>query len=161
MNKNRKKHKGMTLYEMIISIAIFALMAGVLVGVGAHIDSQTRATNGLKNKIVRETPFAANRITQDNLGNDLFYTEEIDMDIKYSGHVSYVGEDPSNPGSYITIDKDNPSITVKGDKFKTEAAITGDKDTTLDPEAINGKLNLEFIRIQPTSTSTASSAPST
>ena len=37
MKKGKKKLKGMTLIEMIISIAIFAIMGGLLVLVGNHV----------------------------------------------------------------------------------------------------------------------------
>ena len=60
MKKSKKKLKGMTLVEMIISIAIFAIMGGLLILVGTHIDATNRATNVLKTKVSNESPYAAN-----------------------------------------------------------------------------------------------------
>ena len=74
MKKSKKKLKGMTLVEMIISIFIFALMGGLLILIGTHIDSTTKATNRLKNKIVVESPYAANHVKKigvDGSGNDI------------------------------------------------------------------------------------------
>ena len=48
----------MTLIEMIISIFIFALMGGLLILVGTHIDATSRAANNLKNKVVGESQSA-------------------------------------------------------------------------------------------------------
>ena len=84
MRKKINTHKGMTLYEMIISIAIFAVMCLVLVGVGMHIDRVHQATNDLKKKVASEAPVAASKRLQDNDGNDYFDAAKDVSDIQIS-----------------------------------------------------------------------------
>lgn len=133
MKKTKKSLKGMTLYEMIISIAIFAIMCLILVGVGVHIDRTTKATNNMKSKLTTESQFAANKIVQPD-----FIKSEVT----------------------ITVDCGGSKVDLKADKYNTETAFTGDKDKNVDDVAdpvkaaeaenqYNGNLNLEFVKIQP------------
>ena len=146
MRKVKKNLKGMTLYEMIISIAVFALMAGVLVGVGTHVDRTTRAANNMKNKLVQETPYAANKITIDpSTGDEKFSTEDLDM--TFSMHVA--NNKWYDHTTRAEIQNDNPSCTINLRKHNTEAAVTGDKDTHLDPNSDNAHLNLQFLETLP------------
>lgn len=126
MKKNNRNLKGMTLYEMIISIAIFAIMCLILFGIGVHIDKTTKATNNLKSKITTETHYAANKIDRDD-----FAKKPVTLKVTCGG-------------------KD---VEVKGNKYNTETAYTDDKDKNVDEVAgkeaeaaePNGGLNLEFI----------------
>ena len=107
MRKKMKSHKGMTLIEMIISLAIFAIMCGILVGVGIHIDQTSRATNNLKNKVAVQSPIAANKVLKDSGGNDLFDASKgdiTDLTITYE-----INDDPHSTGgasyTYNVYDK--------------------------------------------------------
>lgn len=127
MNKNKRNLKGMTLYEMIISIAIFAIMCLVLIGIGVHIDNTSKATSNLKNKLVAETHYAGNKIVATDPALE-FSKKPVTLKVTCGG-------------------KD---VEVKGNKYNTETAYTGDKtknvDETADQETKdNGGLNLEFI----------------
>jgi len=124
MKKNKRNLKGMTLYEMIISIAIFAIMCLILIGIGVHIDRTSKATNNLKSKLVAETHFAANNIVDSN-----FDPKDIELKVTCGG-------------------KD---VTIEGYKYNTESAYTGDKTKNVDETdkqetEDNGGLNLEFIK---------------
>lgn len=151
MRKNKKNLKGMTLYEIIIAIAVFALMARVLVGVGMGIDKTTRATNNLKNKIVTEKPYAANKLTQDPSGNSIATSKEMTVRVSLDGTFHF--KDNSGNDSSVT----NPSIEMEADKFNTETAYTKDETQNIDVagkeaeanKEYNGKLNLEFVQIRP------------
>lgn len=48
MENKKKKLKGMSLVEIIISLAVMAIMGILLITLGTTIDSTTRATNKLK-----------------------------------------------------------------------------------------------------------------
>lgn len=63
MENKKKKLKGMSLVEIIISLAVMAIMGILLITLGTTIDSTTRATNKLKSKIVQQSPYAAARAT--------------------------------------------------------------------------------------------------
>ncbi len=159
----KKNLKGMTLYEMIISIAIFAIMAGVLIGVGAHIDNTTRAANNLKKKIATESPYAANKITENFVTHEKFDSEPIDVVV----HV----EKPDNlPAAVYIIDKATGNdklytytypnnVILPGQKYKTESAFTGSKSVTVDPNSPNANLNLEFITYDAAVTTVTATPP--
>ena len=122
---------------MIISIAIFAVMGGLLILVGTHIDATNRATNVLKNKVSGESPYAANQIPT------------------YLNEQGTTVELPSE-NVEIVIKVDTNSETIGATKYGTENVIT-DGLSPADKAAVqkkaNGSLNLQFIEVpQPTST---------
>lgn len=146
MKKVKKKLKGMTLIEMIISIAVFAALCGILVMVGTHIDAQSRATNNLKDKIVKQSPYAANRVMEyvDKDGNKVqFSTKDITIDIKY----------------------DSKNVEIKAKKFETESVVLDGRSAKSQENIKNGfnnGLNLDYIRLDseiPTTTEAATEAP--
>ncbi len=143
MKKVKKNLKGMTLYEMIIAIAVFALMAVVLVGVGTHVDRTTRAANHLKAKLTAESQSAANRISKDINGDDLYNSEEVDITFTCP-EVSYY-----NQAEDREVHDPHPNCTLTLKKYNTEAAVTGDKDTHIDPDEINANINLQFFETLP------------
>ena len=135
MRKSKKNLKGMTLYEIIIALAVFALMARILVGVGASIDRTTRSTNNLKSKIVAEKPYAANKVLTDPSGNSVATAEDMT----------------------ITVNCNGANVVMEADKYNTETAFTKDETQNVDVagkeaeanEQYNGGLNLEFVVIRP------------
>ncbi len=161
MKKGKKKLKGMTLVEMIISIAIFGIMGGLLILVGTHVDATTRAGNTLKNKVQVESPYAANHRTEDAAGNEL-PTSEIDISVKLNvgseGH--YYVKTTNAAGEDVVLEEDygpNIQVDMKADKYQTEGLVT-DGMTAEQIEEMrkraNGGLNLEFFDVQPTTAPT-------
>jgi len=160
MKKSKKKLKGMTLIEMIISIAIFAIMGGLLILIGTHIDKTTKAANRLKNKIVVESPYAANHkiTTVDKDGNPVnLKSNEITITVEqdevagkyyYADGVDADGKPVLKEGSYQKTDK----VELKADKYDTESLITDSMKTDAEKDAyrndVNGGLNLDFVVIQ-------------
>jgi len=164
MKKSKKKLKGMTLIEMIISIFIFALMGGLLILVGTHIDATSKATNNLKNKVLVESPYAANHINvygQKADGTDKVLDKE-DLDITVKIHASGTywknDPDPDNPGKYNKIEKPygdadgNVVVNMKAIKYTTEKLVTEgmtDDEIAEMQKKANGQLNLDFFDVQP------------
>ena len=64
MKKNKKSLKGMTLVEVLVSLAVFAMLSGVLLGYGAYVDKTSKATRTMKNKVVEEAHYASARQKQ-------------------------------------------------------------------------------------------------
>ncbi len=62
--KKSKKLKGMTLIEIIVALAIFAMLGALLVTVGMTSTKTNRAATGLKEKMVDQSPYAANQKTK-------------------------------------------------------------------------------------------------
>ena len=125
MKKGKKKLKGMTLIEMIISIAVFAALCGILVMVGTHIDAQSRATNNLKDKIVKESPYAANRVD------------------KYKENTTFPTKDMT-----FQIDYGSKKINVHATKHETENVVLDGRSAKSQENIKNGfnsGLNLDYI----------------
>ncbi len=59
MKVKKKRVKGMTLIEVIIALAIFTLLAAIMVRVGAVTKSLMMNTNHLNNKTTAESPIGA------------------------------------------------------------------------------------------------------
>ena len=57
--KSRKKLKGMTLVEIIIAMAVFAVLGVILLGIGQVVDSTTKASSRLNKKMTVQAPYAA------------------------------------------------------------------------------------------------------
>lgn len=149
MKKNMKSHKGMTLYECIISIAIFAIMCGILIGVGIHIDKTSKATNHLKAKIAAEAPVAANGNKTSLDGTKDATDLDITISVNGGAAKTYIEYDPSiKKGKEVTH---NATNTIHAKKYTTERAYTGaDPDKSADAiAASDGMLNLEFIDLKP------------
>lgn len=139
LKKRKKNLKGMTLLEMIISIFLFAVMCGLLVLVGNNIDATTRATNNLKDKVTKQSPYAANRQAQfrDSTGADVMLdTEDVSIVIKFDGTVG-TGTDAVQPDVELTAKK------YKTDKIVLDGRSTKSQDVILNGP--NNGLNLEFI----------------
>ena len=142
MKKAKKKVKGMTLIEMIITIMIFTLMCGVLVMIGTHIDSVTKSTNTIKDKIVKQSPYAANGNTTyigtDNAPHDL-PTSDIDITISWDG----VASDGAVHDGFNAF-----NIEFEAKRYRTEDIVL-DGRTEKSKEYIqngpNAGINLDFI----------------
>lgn len=59
MKKRTKTLKGMTLIEILISLAIFAMLSLVLVRVGTLVDRTNKATEQLNRRVTAESPAAS------------------------------------------------------------------------------------------------------
>ena len=163
MRKKIKSHKGMTLYEMIISIAIFAIMGLILVGVGMHIDRMSRATNDLKKKVATEAPVAGNKRLQDNDGNDLFDPTKDVTDLQITIQIDGGGQKSYYVAGRTDAITGNAKIVMDAQKYNTERIYTGnDPISAADAAAaVNGQLNLEFINIVTTALTSSSTTTTT
>ncbi|EWM52719.1 PulJ/GspJ family protein [Ruminococcus flavefaciens] len=159
MKKSRKKLKGMTLIEMIISIAIFAMMGSLLVLVGMHIDSANKASNSLRNKIVEESPYAANHVTKYNdstntlkdisTANLAITVEQDDIPGVFENEEYIDPNDPSK-GTHKVQYNLNTKVDMTAKKYQTRDVLLDGKTPTQKNEILNGansNLNLEFFEI--------------
>lgn len=161
MKKSRKKLKGMTLIEMIISIAIFAMMGSLLVLVGMHIDSANKASNSLRNKIVEESPYAANHVTKYNDSTNTLKdisTANIAITVEQNDIVGvYENEEPIDPndptkGTHKVQYNLNTKVDMTAKKYQTRDVLLDGKTPTQKNEILNGansNLDLEFFEIDP------------
>ncbi len=122
--KKKKKLKGMTLVEIVVSIAVFAAISLILVMIGSAVNAQERSATRVNRKVAVQGPIAEAQ----NDSNALLLDEEYEI---------YVAK------------KDSPSsgVTVTGKLYSTQKfTIDEDGNQVADPNA--EKANLKFIEIQ-------------
>ena len=156
MKKGKKTLKGMTLIEMIITIAILAMLCVILAMVGQNIDATTRATNNLKDKVAKESPYAANRVTGyvDKDGNDVqFATQTGTVAVRIAGDFNY--DEHNYP---------DPVVTLNATRYDTEQIVLDGRsaqERKVIQEGPNNGLNLKFIELNITTAATTTTAPTT
>ena len=64
MEEKKRTLKGTTLVEIIISLAVFALLGVILLQTGTAIDRMNRATNRLNKRVNIQAPYAAAQKTE-------------------------------------------------------------------------------------------------
>ncbi|MBR1591537.1 MAG: type II secretion system protein [Ruminococcus sp.] len=161
MKKNKKSLKGMTLVEVLVSLAVFAMLSAILLGYGAYVDKTSKATRTMKNKVVEEAHYAAARqkeyvdaggafqdldsvageITVTMSGTSGTFTPFIDND-------PTKGYDNDHPVNYS-----NPSATLETDIYDTEKAYDealrksgySDAEIAVIKSGANGSININFI----------------
>ena len=130
-NENKKSHhkkRGMTLVEVIISIAVMAVLALLLTTIGVTIDSYRKDTKVRNDKVAVEGPAAEIRDKSDN-GRGKLIDEEFKITVKRQG------------GS---------SIDVTGKLYSTSDELTDTGTVDADGERIhsgNTKGHFKFIDV--------------
>lgn len=130
--KKKKSLKGMTLVEIIISLAIVSVMTVVLVATSSVINNFVKSARNVNNTVAVQVPIAetkdignAHKIEGvDDEGNVVDYVAEITFDVKGK----------SSGGS--DIDK---SVTMQAQLYEAE------DPATLDADQIGGNLNMKFL----------------
>ena len=61
--KTKKRFRGMTLFEIVVAIAIYGIIAMMLVEIMSNINSTMRITNNLNKRLSYEAKYADNRLT--------------------------------------------------------------------------------------------------
>lgn len=133
MRNKKKKYKGMTLVEIIIALAIFAMLGALLVLAGVQIDKTMQASNKLKKKMLVEAPYAANQLDNYKLSDGAtqpFATEPLTIEVK-------IGENAANVNGYL---RDTEEIIKPGGMSDEEEAEYYRK--------ANSRLNFKFIEIE-------------
>lgn len=132
--KKKKKLKGMTLIEIIISLAIFAMLGVVLVQVGTLIDNTNKATARLNKRVNAESPYAASQ-------NDSY-----DYDRDAYGNIVYDGE--GNP-VYKKLTPENMNITVSIDDLSGPKMVNVQvkkSDGTYETKQVEAKIDMTAKR---------------
>ncbi|MBR5682466.1 MAG: prepilin-type N-terminal cleavage/methylation domain-containing protein [Ruminococcus sp.] len=152
MKKGKKVLKGMTLIEMIITIAVLAMLCVILAMVGQNIDATTRATNNLKDKVVKESPYAANAVNHynDHAGNNVELASEAGtVVVRINGSFEFDG-----------ISYPDPSVNIGVERYNTEEIVLDGRsvqERKVIQEGPNSGINFKFIRF----TTSAPAAPVT
>lgn len=86
--KARHKKRGMTLVEVIISIAVMAVLALLLTTIGVTIDNYRRDTKARADKIAVEGPAAESRDKDKNNGRGKLIDEDFKITVRRAGGTS-------------------------------------------------------------------------
>lgn len=154
----KKKVKGMTLIEVIISLAVFAMLGLVLVTVGSNVDCTTRATNSFKEKMAEQSHYAANGVTDyvDSTNNDKTIASDsitIKINVQASGTYIQYGKDAAgniDPSKTVKKTYNNPSVTLNAEQYNTEEVYTDGMTTDekdLYKKRANHGLNFKFVKL--------------
>lgn len=158
--KNKRKLKGMTLIEVLVALAVFAMLALVLLTYGVYVDSTRRATTNLKDKIVVEDHYAASKQKKYGVDNTdpanpvdkKLSGTDIEITVKAQGSGSYYPlNDPDDPSKGLKDKKENynnPEKKLSGKYYSTKdvytEGMTAEEIAEMEKKA-NGRLDLKFI----------------
>lgn len=126
--KSRHKKRGMTLVEVIISIAVMAVLALLLTTIGVTIDNYRKDTKVRNDKVAVEGPAAESRDTSAN-GRGKLIDEDFTITVKRTG---------------------GASVNVTGKLYSTSDELTDTGSIDADGEQIysgNTKGHFKFIDI--------------
>ncbi len=131
MKKRKKKLSGMTLVEVIISIAVFAAITLILTLLGRAVESHQRTAKRINDKVAVQGPIAEAQ----NEKSALLVDDEYEITVQKSGDAS-------------------AEVVVKGKLYSAEPfSVDNNGNQIPDPTADNA--NLKFIEIEkPTESST-------
>ncbi len=122
--KKKKKLRGMTLVEIIIAIAVFAMVSLILVMLGTAVGRQRQSSYRVNRKVAVQGPIAEAQ----NDNNALLLDDEYEIVVSKKGAAE-------------------TAVTVKGKLYSAQGYIIDeDGNQVADPNA--EKANLKFIEIQ-------------
>ena len=161
MENKKKKLKGMSLVEIIISLAVMAIMGILLITLGTTIDSTTRATNKLKSKIVQQSPYAAARATSayvyDDDGKVILDSDGKAVMTNLAPEDLTISVSINKSGQYLdeSVSYSHPSAVMNVHSYNTRSIVSIGKN----PSKAVENLDLKFI--DPTVEEPTTTAPTT
>ncbi len=144
-----KKQKGMTLMEIVISIAVYGVLALLVTEIMTTVNATMRATSQLNDRLAFEAKFADNNMTKDSSGNP-FDSKIVSYSITYDdgGTKHWIGDTTKQALEY-KMDYRDPSIV--GTNYAQNVNyrfITFDK-IVMEPSEYPGESFSLFIRFVP------------
>lgn len=123
MRKRKKTHKGMTLVEIIVSLAVVGIMTLVMVKASHAITKYTMSANNVDRKVTEQAPLA---------------------EVKYKDWAYSYGDEVTINLQITSGASSSVSATVKGETYAIVDPST--IDPSLDESRIAGdKLNMKFV----------------
>lgn len=155
----KKNLKGMTLVEIIVALAIFAMLGVVLVRLGTNVDSTTKSSNRLNKRVAIQAPYAASQ--------DVDYSYEVTdedgnvsvVDAKLTPNLTnieiYIDSNEDNTPDVVSVKKkgkaekeDVDSDTkIYGQRYSTKAVVDGNNEVYRTDDVSNSNHHLQFISI--------------
>lgn len=149
MQPKRMKRKGLTLLEVIISIAVYAVLALLLAEIMTLVNKTIRSTEQLNNRLSYEAKYADNLMTADEDG--AFDTQKVNVKIQYdvTGKENASGAAPS-PGEQVAKVKSNKTLDAfNGSPLKSDEYTAHYNETSLGTH-FHDNTNYRFMRFDKT-----------
>ncbi|MCQ2407408.1 MAG: prepilin-type N-terminal cleavage/methylation domain-containing protein [Oscillospiraceae bacterium] len=114
-----KKQKGMTLIEIVISIAVYGVLALLVTEIMTTVNATMRATSQLNDRLAFESRFADNNMTKDATGHpfpasnvtySVDYTYDGTIDFTYNHGTSGMVGDTTRTAIEYRMDYNDPTI---------------------------------------------------
>lgn len=142
MRKRKKTRSGMTLIEIIVSLAILSVMTLVLVKASHAINTYMRSANNVDRKVAQQAPVA---------------------EVKYKASAHALHDDVTIKLDVVNDILDSNGIKV-GEQVKCSATVNGETYAIQDPSTVTRQgpgdnLNMKFIILKDPVTTAASPAP--
>lgn len=170
MKKLKKKLSGMTLIEMIISLAVFASLALVLATMGSAVEKHSQAARKLNTKTAVNGPIAEAQNTNESyIGDDKYVIQIAKVgDVKKDGGGQPVTDSEGNQVlNYINIEGTlcyvNPTTTDANNNSEVITNATDEKgQIVIDPNVDPGEYTAKYVVItMPTNTTVSTTSTTT
>lgn len=140
----KKSFKGMTLAEVIISMAVFAMLGVILIKLGMVVDQTTKSSNRLNKRVSIQAPYAASRETVyeklDSNGKPVINKE--------SGEAETAELTPDMTQIDISIPgKASSKVTIHGKHYNTKSIVENNSEVFNENEVTNSGHHLQFIDV--------------
>lgn len=140
----KKSFKGMTLAEVIISMAVFAMLGVILIKLGMVVDQTTKSSNRLNKRVSIQAPYAASRETVyeklDSNGKPVINKE--------SGKAETAELTPDMTQIDISIPgKASSKVTIHGKHYNTKSIVENNSEVYNENEVTNSGHHLQFIDV--------------
>lgn len=150
----KKNLKGTTLLEVIIALAIFAMLGVILVTLGSNVDKQTKSSVKLNKRVALQAPYAASQQEKHAVEQGDGTYQEVELTNSNSSIRIFIDKDKDGNPDDVDVKRENGNIdkissqaNVSGKRYTTEDIVTGDTEA-YDPEDVsNSRHHLQFIKV--------------
>ena len=142
MQQKHLKRKGLTLLEVIISIAVYAVLALLLAEIMTLVNSTIRSTEQLNNRLSYEAKYADNLMTGDD--DHEFDNKKVGVEIQYD-----VQKVNRSNGQVTSVESNHTLKQFNGDDLKADE-YTADYNETSPGTHYHDNTNYRFMRFDKT-----------
>lgn len=128
--KSKKKLRGMTLVEIIVALAVFAMLGTILVLAALSIDKHSRSARHLNDKVAVQGPIAEAQNTDGSVLIDDDFEIKVNSNITVKGKLYDTADyEQATDGTFVkaTDDSETADLNLKyiaGIQMPTEAATS-------------------------------------
>lgn len=155
MKKFVKKLRGMTLVEIIIALAVLAMLSMILVTLGSAAEKHSRAARSLNDRVAVEGPIA-----EAQNGNESYLADN-----NYEIKVGKGQKTTDDSGNEIIVMPTAGFVTIKGTLCYVNPELganetNSDGDIIIDPAVDPGDYSFKYIVVpKPTASETTAATP--